>query len=260
MDEPALASLCAPGSDFIFGTPIAVDAGNAARLVAVTSDELTIAWATFGSSTELYFVADRESIDEPFDAPLPVLSAGSLVGLSPDGLRAITLASDGRKYAEMSRAGRHTDFSDELEGAFSTINARATSSALSYADAVIAADDRLLVYTSFSDEGEASLLISTRDDAGPWPAGEAVKGCEFTAHGSVIRRPTGVAADGLTLFYFDPDRGFARAAWRASADQPFTFFRDLKDVGRVAPNATCETLYYSGSVGQTPLYTAKNGH
>jgi hypothetical protein len=160
----------------------------------------------------------------------------------------------------MGRTGRHLDFGLAAEGAFATVNTRASADSLSYAHAVVAADDRVLVYTAFSSEGEASLLISTRKDDGPWPTGEVVKGCEFAAHGSVIRRPTGIAADGLTLFYFDPDRGFARAAWRSSTDEPFSFFRDLKDVGRVAPSAACDKLYYSGSVGQTPLYTAKNGH
>jgi hypothetical protein len=258
--EPAIPATCAPGTDFVLDGPVPVDAGNAARLISVSPDELSIAWSAFGSSSELYFIADRESIEEPFAAPIRIETSGSVVGMSPDGLRVVTLSSDQRTYAEASRSGRHLAFGAETPDTFALLNMEAASESLRYADGVVAADDQTLLYNAMSEAGAWRLLISNRDADEAWPVGEPVPGCEFEAHGALVRRPTGIAADGLTLFFFDPDRGAARAAWRTSADEPFTFFRDLPGVGLAAPTALCDKLYYTGSVGQSPIFMAKSGH
>jgi hypothetical protein len=69
--------------------------------------------------------------------------------------------------------------------------------------------------------------------------------CELAAHDLLLSIPTGLSSDGLTLFFFDPARNAARAAWRSAVGAPFTWFRDLPHKGVVAPGNGCQCLYYS---------------
>ena len=83
--------------------------------------------------------------------------------------------------------------------------------------------------------------------------GTAAQSCELQRHSALVRHPTGLSADGLTLFFFDPDRQSARAAWRADASASFSFFEDLAGVGRASVNAACSELYYSSVLENTAL-------
>ena len=69
-------------------------AGRAPTIVAVTPDELTVAWSEIDSSLPTYFVADRATAGDAFGEAQELTLTG-IVGLSPDGLR-VTLANAGR--------------------------------------------------------------------------------------------------------------------------------------------------------------------
>jgi hypothetical protein len=67
-----------------------------------------------------------------------------------------------------------------------------------------------------------------------------------------MRVPTGISADGLTLYYSDFVRNVSRAAWREVANGPFVWFTDLGTRGRPQPNQSCSRLYFSAATG--PAY------
>jgi hypothetical protein len=123
-----------------------------------------------------------------------------------------------------------------------------------FVSVVISADDRALYYLlSGADHERYPLRVSRRSNAGPWPAGVPLSDCELEAHEANRRIPTGVSADGLTLFYYDEVTRSPRAAYRESANGPIVWVQthDMRDA---QPNEACDRLYFSGVSG--PLYAA----
>ena len=86
--------------------------------------------------------------------------------------------------------------------------------------------------------------MSERSGDESWPVGTALSSCEFRAYGALIRTPTGISSDGLTLFFEDAAAGGARAAFRETTDSAFEWFVDLGPIGRAQPNEACDRLYY----------------
>jgi hypothetical protein len=119
---------------------------------------------------------------------------------------------------------------------------------------VISPDDRTLFYLASDGQGDQPLRVSSRTGTGSWPVGSPISGCEFQSHGDLVSQPTGVSADGLTLFFFDWARGQARAAWRSTADGTFEWFTDLGARENAQPNAACDRLYYTSPSG--PAFSA----
>jgi len=256
--SPPTTAHCDPRAALTQVGAVPVKAGNNPRLIAVTPDELTIAWSTLGSFGAQFQVADRAAASAGFDDPVLIATDDAVVGLSPDGLRLITLSQDGTSYQELSRDTRGSDFSAASVTAFSLIDAAAPAFGLVYSDCVVSADDRTLIYTAQSRDGqEYPVRISVRSGSEPWPVGSAIMSCELQRHDGLVRNPTGLSTDGLTLFFFDPDRQSARAAWRASQSADFTFFADLPaGIGRATVNADCSKLYYSGAFANAMLQVA----
>ncbi|HVR21385.1 MAG TPA: hypothetical protein VMS65_16845, partial [Polyangiaceae bacterium] len=116
----------------------------------------------------------------------------------------------------------------------------------------IAPDDRTLYYLVSDGQSDQPLHVSRRAGSGPWPVGTRVEACEFQTHDGRVRKPTGVSADGLTLFFDDPVRGQARAAFRETASGPFVWFVDLGTRPRSQPNTACDRLYFTEQSG--PAY------
>ena len=241
---PPEATACDPTGEWGEGEVIDVDQDGSERLVAVTPDELTITWVRANRSEPEFRVADRATSDEEF-GDAEVVVAANVLALSPDGLRLVVLSGDKGSLGELSRASRDGVFGEQEDGAFSVLNEDAADNALIFGTAVIAPDDRGLYYTVFGADDDYPLHYSERSGAEPWPVGEPIESCELKAQGSLVRQPTGVSADGLTLFFFDGVRGEARAAWRATPDAAFSWFVDLGARSRAQPNAACDQLYYT---------------
>ena len=139
-------------------------------------------------------------------------------------------------------------YSDAAE--FAEINADAASRGQSFVAVVIGASDQELYYLLSGDDSESHpLRVSRRKNAGPWPVGEALEDCELAAQGANRRIPTGVSADGLTLFYYDEIARAPRAAYRASLDGPIVWVQTLTDREAAQPNSACDRLYFSGFSG-----------
>jgi hypothetical protein len=252
---PAFDAECSPDLALGDASRTPVDAGNLAHLVAVTADELSIVWSSYGSSAITYFVADRADVGDDFDPPRQLSIAGSVVGLSADGLRLVTLDPEHKLYAESTRGARGDDFGPAAAGPFAAINAETDADGLSFEAGVLSADDRTFFYVALGSGGYPVRAATRANADDAFTIGEPLSQCELAGHDSLLRIPTGISSDGLTLFFFDPDRGTARAAWRSALDAPFTWFRDLPGKRVVVPGGGCHGVYYS-QLGDGALMTA----
>lgn len=238
-------SLCDPAARFDTPEPVSIPASGLDVLLSVTPDELSIVWIADEGFALSNYVADRESVDAEFSTPQrledePLASARKLA-LSPDGLRLVAAVDD--SFLVAVRASRGEAFGEAEPGEFSVLDSDALDRGVRLADPVIAPDDRTLYY-SLEGAGTSTLYVSVRGDDEPWPLGAPIDDCELASHPLGTRQPTGVSADGLTLFYFDSARGLSRAAFRATPSAPFALFVDLPGDG-VQPNAACDRVYYS---------------
>jgi hypothetical protein len=190
-------------------------------------------------------LADRDTKDDEFGEPLE-LSSSRIVGTSPDGLRLVTLSLDRGSLLEIVRADKQTDFGEPTDGSFATLNAHAFDNDLWFEGALVSPGDNILVYTVLADEGDSfPVHISTRDGVEAWPVGEPIDNCELKAYGALQRRATGISADGLTLFFYDPVSEQSRAGWRSSLEAPFDWFADLGSGYSMQPNLDCSRVYFT---------------
>jgi hypothetical protein len=249
MGAPPTSGVCDPGR--MLGPAMQVTLGDApADLLAITPDELTIAWYEQTLMGISFYVADRATAGDAFDPGQQIVADAIHSALSPDGLRLVSLLGGGLSFAEFTRAARGMAFGmTPSEATFATINADAMSRGLTFTGAVISPNDRTLYYLVTDGESNRPLRISERTDSGPWPVGQEIAGCEFESHGDLFSQPTAVSADGLTLFFYDWARGEARAAWRRTAGGPFEWFEVLGALEHAQPNAGCDRLYYMSSTG-----------
>lgn len=246
---------CAPGGVWGAGSAVPSSAGAGASLVGVTPDELTLVWSEASGSERLYFVADRASVNEAFGAPRE-LGDMSVLAVSPDGLRLAVLSLDHSALVALTRVDRASDFGSEAEGEFSALDADARDKGWSFSSGVFSPDDRTLFYTVGAADSKYLLHVARRADAGPWGVGTLLEQCELEVHGGYGRYPTGVSADGKTLFFFDSWRGVTRAAWRAAETSAFTWFKDLGRLSGAQPNASCDRLYFSVSGEESTILSA----
>lgn len=231
----------------IWGAGMAVSIENAGKqLISITPDELTMVWYAETSGPLMTYVGDRADPDAGF-ADAPAFPGNQILAVSPDGLRLVTASSDLRELSAVTRATRGDAFETIDSTEFADLNEDAAALDKVFKSAVIAADDRLLYY--LLDGGDVELnpiRISRRNNAGPWPVGTPVDDCELEANGSNKRLPTGVSADGLTLFYYDEVARAQRAAYRAATAGPIVWVQTLP-MRDAQVNEACNRLYFSGS-------------
>jgi hypothetical protein len=225
--------------------------GPNASLLGLTPDELTMVWLEPESSEVVYFVADRSSREDAFGEPQR-LAGQSVLAVSPDGLRLVVLSDDQSALLERTRASRGQAFGAASEGELGALNADAQAKGHAFSSCAFSPDGLELFYTVGNVDEPYPLHESRRTEPGPWPMGTALENCELQAHAGLGRYPTAVSPDGKTLFFYDAWRNVARAAWRATPAQPFTWFRDLGDWRSVQVTATCD-LYYSAPDAVAPI-------
>jgi hypothetical protein len=258
---PSATPLCDPEAEWGAGELVLSDPQGRDVLLALTSDELTVAWRYQDDLMPTLWVADRETPDGEFGEPQavsdPATPDASQIALSPTRLRLLVVV--GGQFVEFVRTTLEEPFVFAGPGHFAAVNADAGAQARALADPVLAVDDQTLFYSLDAPLGSegTSLHVSKRTGAGDFPVGSVVDACELNQLSLGARRPTGLSADLLTLFYNDEPRGKMRAAWRPALDRPFDRFVDLPLHAAVMPNAACDRLYYSSVAdGKLEIYAA----
>jgi hypothetical protein len=218
---------------------------------AITPDELTIVWMSITASGPVLRYADRDSATGSF-APYGYLTsdyfAAERAAVSPDGARIVVVRKDKKGFGEFVRRGRFYSFDiTPSEASFAALDSqgRMLETSEFFGDPVLSSDDRTFYYSKYGSEGTVTVFAATRSDPVPWPLGTPVEGAPLLNDCGARRRPTGVSADGLTLFYYDESSGSERATWRKSTDSAFSGFVDLGSRIGAQPNAACTSLYFS---------------
>jgi len=230
---------------------------------AITPDELTIVWMSTDDGAPVLNYADRASASDPFD-PFGSLSlktdyfADERAAVSPDGARIVVLRKDRKGFGEFIRQGRFYSFDPSpSEAAFAALDSQGAVLETSefFGDPVLSSDDRTFFYSRYGAGEAATVFAATRSAPVSWPLGTPVEGAPLMADCGGLRRPTGISADGLTLFYFDESSRSERASWRTSLDAPFSGFVDLGSRRGAQPNARCTALYFSAAVADASTGT-----
>jgi len=254
--DAADSTVCDPAA--IFGAP---------ALLSLSNDGLdeflgtiTIAWTT--ESGHVHY-SDRASTAVDFQVPQPVPGdfAVDRAALSPDGLRLAIVSADRRSLLEAGRATRDDPFGAPDIGAFVVLDdyaATTMSPGESFGDPVFGPDDRVLYYSQFGGGRTKTVVLTQRLFAGdPWPIGIALSTPELAAQGSSRRRPTALAADGRTLFFWDETSSTERAGFYAPDRVTFERFVDLGALRGAVPNGVCNRLYFSaGGQNSVDLFSA----
>jgi hypothetical protein len=150
-----------------------------------------------------------------------------------------------KKLGELTRTRRDAPFTGEIDTSnFAVINQDSLVSGRMYASPVVAVlDDQLFYNSSFADD--STVVVSTRTSSGAWSAPSALSAGVLDGSSGRRRLPTGVAADGRTLFYFNEESGEEEARFRAtnSLDSPLYDMHSLGMRRGAAPNSACNRLY-----------------
>jgi hypothetical protein len=238
---------------------------------SITPDELTLAWLSVEGGTPTLHYADRAARSDPFE-PSGAIGADAdyyaveRPALSPDGNRLVVVRKDRKGFAEYTRVGRFYAFDDApSDASFGPLDNQALLFTVNefFGDPIVSSDDRTFYYSRYGAEQVETVFESKRAGDVDWPIGSPVAGEPlFTVCGH-RRRPTGVSADGLTLFYWDEASNTERATWRATLAVPFAGVVDLGARAHATPNDACSMLYFSApgvdaSVGTDVFVSSSN--
>jgi hypothetical protein len=239
--------VCAP--EMQLGTGQAQDVGIAdITLLAMTADELSVAFTTGSGAGLALHVADRASNKAAFaEAPVTLpdgFEAASGVSLSSDGRKLVLVMTDHSGFGELSRAARGDAFLGDPDlTAFAKINALKPMSGRSVGWPVLSHDGQDLYFVSYF--GSALVNQSKRSQAGVFDIGTEID--EFTLGGEsgAYKLLSGLSSDQRAIFYFDEADQHAWARFRSRDGAPFYDPVDLGARRGATPNQDCSRIYSS---------------
>jgi hypothetical protein len=258
-DGGPLIPQCSTTETWGTGTLIGVSTPQSDFFGAVTSDELTIAWMTTAGSI---FYSDRASTSVAFGAPQTLSGAIALdhVSLSTDGLTLIFVKNNRYTLEQSTRASRSGAFSttfdstpySKLDPPITEFDAGGGPTHGLFSDPMLSPDGQFLYYSEY---GQSTLTMyetyRASGDTMPWGEGRNLLETQLGAPDLSGKRmhPTGIAADDLTLFYWDDVASTERMAFRDDAykDNTYKQFVDIGAHQNAAPVTGCARIYFSGA-------------
>ncbi len=273
-----------------FGTPspvagVATFMTASAPLVTMTSDELTIAWVLdAGGGKGSVFITDRATTGDSFAAPTAVPTTGSTlmfegglpvdggdayfafdrVALSSNGLTVIGVSDDLRHFGSVTRLARGVNgtFENLTEAPYVSLTNSLMMASEKLGDPTLAPTDLDLVYSHYGANAMLSVYETTRVAiSSNWQPGSGDNGTALQESGGLRKHPTSLAADRLTLFYWDDGTQQGFYSLRSPASVSFTIGTALGSA-YMSPqiNADCTRLYYvtPGGGGWQLVSAARN--
>jgi len=217
-------------------------------LLAMTADELSVAFTTGSGAALTLHVADRGSSQAAFEEVSVTMpdgfEAGSGVSLSNDGLELILVMSDHAGFGELTRSARGEAFLGAADStAFAKINAQKPMSGHSVGWPVLSSDGADLYFVSYF--GGALVNQSRRDASGVFDIGTEID--EFTLGGpeGQYKLLSGLSSDQRAIFFFDEASQHAMALFRSRDGAPFYDPLDLGARRGATPNLDCSRIYSS---------------
>jgi len=217
-------------------------------LLAVTPDELDLAFLREGA----VYVAHRSTTGATFTLGSPLVipagwTAAHGAALSADGKRLLLVSDpDQKMLGELTRSNRSTAFSGPMDtSAFTAVNLDSIYTGKVYASPTLSADDDQLLFNSSFLETDSTIVVSSRTGQSAWSTPKELSAGTFDGSGGKRRLPTGMSADGRTLFYFNEESAQEEARWRAtsSVESPLYDMLSLGARRGAAPNSACNRLY-----------------
>jgi hypothetical protein len=223
-------------------------------LLAMTNDELSVAFTTGSGNTLSLHVADRSSPKAAFaEASVTVpedWDAGSGATFSANGLQLVLVSSDHGSFGALSRAKRGDAFEGEVDTTpFQKINSIKPMSGESVGWPVLSNDGKALYYVSYYGPSLPYQAVLGKD--GIFDFGTVIEGDEFILGGKAgeYKLFSGLAADQRALFYYDEVTEHTWAAFRSREGGPFYDEVDLGARRGAAPNTACSFVYSSVASG-----------
>jgi hypothetical protein len=247
-----LGAQCKPGAAWKNDSPVpSIAAKGFDRFGSISDDELTVAWAANDGTV---WVADRTSTTVDFAKPAQIdtskhmAATGERPALGPAGLSLVIVSADGASLYAFGRSSQGATWAPTSQSELASINGMVQGNMGQFSEPVLGADGVSLFFM-FSVASAPPLLVESRYDgtAGAWLPANGFSNPELqTTNPGQPRRPTGLSADGRTLFFYDATTATERAAWRDSLSSPFTYFDTLAAPTEASPNRFCTTLYFQG--------------
>jgi len=248
----APAPICGTTQEWVDGSALPISTLAAVHFGSITPDELTVAWATSPNGVITIQYADRTARDASFGAPKSFVGQFALdrAALSSDGLRLVLVNADRRGFTEYTRASRDDDFGTPSMAPFAALQDYAQHTMLAanaFADPLLDPDDKAFLYSEYGGGSVDTIQRARRLFSGdPWSVGSPLVATELEASGAQRCRPTGLSADGRTLFFWDERLGKERAGFFAYSTDSFSSFLDVGQLIDAQPNADCTRLYHGG--------------
>jgi len=245
---PDPAPYCSPNAKVGVAGAIALPGQGTKRLLAITGDELTIAWA---SADDGVHTADRASSQDAFgalhDLSMVGIAGGERVALGQDGLSLYAIASSGHSILAFTRGQRTDAFGATDENVVSLLDQEGAAMAVDerFSDLTLAGSGNSLVLRR-SGGMAPGLRIATRVLAGdPWSITTAFGvQPELALVGPLARHPSGLSTDTRALFYFDEVSNTERIAFFGADSTTASTFKDEGSRSSLQPNLDCTVVYW----------------
>lgn len=243
--------VCKP--DMSLGTEQAQNGvADKAALLAMTPDELSIAFTTGSAGTLALHVADRASAQAAFEEVAVTLpddyDASSGATFSADGLALVLASSDHGSFGSLTRAKRGDAFEGEVDTtAFDKLNLLKPMTGQSMGWPLLSKDGKSLYYVSYMQS--ALVYQCVRDKDGVFDFGTPID--EFTLGGGKdkFKLLSGISADERAIFFFDQETKHATALFRSRDGAPFYDPVDFGARNGAVPNGDCTRVYSSNMTG-----------
>ncbi len=247
--EQAPPGVCDPALKL--GAEVVQDVGAAGvTLLAMTPDELSLAFTSGAGDALLLHIADRASTAADFAQVAFTMPDGfdahSGVALSSDGRQLILVSSEHAGFGELSRVGRGQAFAGDPDvTAFAKLNALKPMSGHSLGWPVLSSDGQSLYFLSYFGQGLVNQ--SARGKDGVFDIGTEIDPYTLGGNDGEYKLINGLSSDERAIFYFDQTTKHAMALFRSRPGAPFYDPLDLGERQGVAPNAGCSRVYSSAA-------------